>query len=45
MAHLYETKGPIIRRFVWWKLRFETGYWVSFTASDGRHYGTMWERQ
>ena len=45
MPYLYETAGPIIRRFVWWKLQFETGRWLSFTASDGRSYGTIWERE
>ncbi len=44
MPYLYETEGPIIRRFVWWKLKFETGRWLSFTGSDGRSYGTIWER-
>ena len=27
--------GPIVRRFVWWRLRYEVGWWIEYeTASQ-----------
>ena len=44
MPYLYEAEGPIICRFIWWKLKYETGRWRSYTTSNGRYVGTFWYR-
>ena len=47
MPFMYETRGPIIRRFIWWKLRYETGQWVALAAAgkSGAFACAFWERE
>ena len=45
MPHLIETRGPIIRRFIWWKLRYEMGRWIALAAAGktGAFAHQFWE--
>lgn len=44
MPVLTEIRGEPIRRFVWWKLRFENGQWVTWFSDCGRVNFKTWER-
>jgi len=44
MPWLIEHRGRIVRRFIWWKLRYETGYWAALTATGGLSLGSIWTR-
>jgi len=33
MPYMTETRGDVIRRFIWWKLRWETGRWIGFSVN------------
>ena len=47
MLQMIETRGPIIRRFIWWKLRYETGCWVALAAAGrtGAFAYRFWETE
>lgn len=42
MPWIYENVGPRVRRFIWYKLRFEWGHWSTFSC-QGKHIATIWE--
>lgn len=47
MPEMIEQRGPLITRFIWWKLRHETGRWVTLSAvgKSGFFVHGFWEKE